>query len=358
MKLFQKKSVAEYGIGLLILFAITITTTINANNNHNLPSIFDQMQYKEVLELTLETDVENLKLNRRSEAYQKATLRFEDQNEVEQSWEVKLKIRGRFRRMNCSEIPPLKIKFKKDDLEVAGLAPFNDMKLVTHCISDKFEASSLLKKEFLAYKLYNELSPYSFRVQMLKITFKDSKTGKKTKQWAFLIEDFAQLRARIDGQKKENVINIPREAFQSEALKQVALFQYMIGNPDWDLRGARNLKMIVKNGKVIPVPYDFDFSGLVNAPYAIPVSEFGMVTVRDRVYLGFAKDINQLNQVSKSFLAKRKNLDQFVKSFKMLNRADRIDIRDYLDSFFEDINHIQLPGKATAKSALGSSSMD
>jgi len=146
MKFYNLKH--KHPIFFIVLFAINLfgQTAIAQK------SIFDVMNYQEVLSVTLEADFAAIDASRRSADSHKAVLTFQDEQGIEQTWNVKLKNRGNFRRMKC-EMSPLKIEFKKKDLKAAGLAKFDDMKMVTHCVRNKSEAKALLKKEYLAYKL-------------------------------------------------------------------------------------------------------------------------------------------------------------------------------------------------------------
>ena len=329
---------------LLFLFTF-LASALFAQSEPKSKSIFDEMSYKEVLTVTLKADFALVDSSRRTNDKNPAVFTFEDENGVNQSWNVKLTTRGNFRRLKC-EMAPLKINFKKKELKAAGLAKFDDMKLVTHCVSNKAEARALLQKEYLAYKLYNEITHYSYRVQLLKINYIDVNTGKKTKHWAFLIEDTAELRKRIDATAKvENNLSLPRDTFHDGLLKIASIFQYMIGNADWDLNVGRNVKYLIKNGKVIPVPYDFDFSGLVNAPYAIPNPNFGIPTVKTRIFLGYKEDMEKLKTTLAYFKTKRLDILKTVDAFKVLDLTKREEIIYYLDSFYATINHIVLGEK-------------
>jgi len=115
------------------------------------------------------------------------------------------------------------------------------MKLVTQCIEDEALAKKLLLKEYLAYKLFNQLTDKSFRVQLLKINFIDSHTEEQKVQYGFLIEDTAEFRNRLGATKVDKIYNIQPELLDREQFKIVALFQYMIGNIDYDLSSGRNI---------------------------------------------------------------------------------------------------------------------
>ena len=302
-------------------------------------SIFDVMNHTEVLDLRIEADFEDLKNNRRTAEYQFGNLAFSDEDKVGQEWAVKVRPRGKYRRRIC-EMPPLKIKFSKSDLAERGLNDFNDLKLVTHCVEDKSEAKELLMKEYLAYKLYNELTPNSFRVQMVKITYVDSKTGKKEKNWGFLIEDKNQVEDRLGAElcdcrgTTELDLDIATE-------EMMTVFQYMIGNEDWDLAQTKNLKMFQTSEKIIPVPYDFDFAGMVNAPYARASKTYGLLTVQQRAYFGTSQFNENLEDTKNYFEVKKDALYNIVKNFKPLSNQTRLEVIGYFDEFYANIDSIK-----------------
>ncbi|MEM1121144.1 MAG: hypothetical protein AAGJ18_11900 [Bacteroidota bacterium] len=339
-KLKIRKCLKAILTGCLTVFAFVAATAQE--------SIFDVMNHKEVLSVTLEADFAALDSARRSAEEYKAVLTFEDETGTAQKWNVKLETRGNYRRLKC-EMVPLKINFKKKDLKAAGLKKYDDMKLVTHCVSSKGEAKALLQKEYLAYKLYNEITEYSYRVQLLKINYVDVNSGKKTKHWAFLIEDTAELKDRIGATEKvEQYLNLPRDTFHDGLLKITSVYQYLIGNSDWDLQMGRNLKYFIKDDKVILIPYDFDFSGLVNASYAIPNPNYGIPTVKTRIFLGFPEDATKLKGTLSYFKTKREKLYEVVNAFRVLDESGREDVLFYLNGFYENLNDIVLAQKVPA----------
>ena len=321
-----------------MLFLFTLLFSVNAFGSREQRSIFDLMHYKEVLDVTLEADFDYLKNNRRDEEYYPAHITFKDEKGKKQAWNIKVKLRGAFRRIHCAEMPPLKLNFKKSDLRAEGLADFDDLKLVSYCMGGEDAARDALMREYLAYKLFNAISDYSFRVQLLRITYKDADTGIRTLQWAFLIEDAAQLKDRTDTKKTDEskAYNLPADRFDREYVKMVAVFEYMIGNTDWNLGSGKNLKFLERNGKIITVPYDFDFTAFVNAPYFGPDSNYGLTSRQQRAFIGFPEDIDDLHNAIYSITGKRLVLEDIIKNFNLLPWSSRKDMLDYLASYFDN----------------------
>ncbi len=329
---------------LSFLIAVVFASSNQATDPVANQSIFDLVNYQDIQEVTLELDLEKMLANRRSPDAFKGTFSFEDNHGEMRNWKTKVNIRGKFRRTTCTEMPPLKLNFKKGELAEAGLTLHDDFKLVTQCIEDETKAKQLLLKEFLAYKIYNELSDYSFRVQFLKINYKDLSTGKVKKQWGFIIEDTAQMRGRLAAEKFDGKFGITKDQYNYTHSKRVALFQYMIGNLDWDMyTKVHNVKVINKTNRLIPIPYDFDFSGLVSAPYARLSTNFNVKSIKDRFYLGNAEDLEDMDQTIKLFESKKEEIIDLVKNFKPLKKEERREILTYLNSFYKDIDDIKLP---------------
>ncbi|MEL6942038.1 MAG: hypothetical protein AAFO82_05165, partial [Bacteroidota bacterium] len=250
-------------ISVLVALLINVVAYSTPEN----PSIFDQLDQEEILNATIELDIDALMGDWRDETKHRAVFSYEDENREKQYWNIKLQKRGKFRRMHCEGLSPLKMFFDKEHLEQKGLAKFNDMKVVNYCMEDREIARELLLKEYLAYKMYNELTEESFRVKLLKVNYKDTQSKRKIKQWVILIEDTAEMRKRIGAKKYKMVERLEDNNFDTSRMQLTALFQYMIGNADWNVVLEKNTKVIEKGGRVLAVPYDFDFSGLVNPPY-------------------------------------------------------------------------------------------
>ena len=119
----------------------------------------------------------------------------------------------------------------------------------------------------------------------------------------------------------------------------------MIGNSDWDLTSGRNVKVVKKEGKYLAIPYDFDFSGIVHADYAIPNPNYGLVSTKERTYLGFKEDLANLDQTLAYFESKQDAIKEVIKKFKLLKGKYRQETTQYLKTFFENIEDIQYRSK-------------
>ena len=246
-----------------------------------------------------------------------------------------LKVRGNFRRskVNCS-FPPLLVDFPKKKVKNTLFAHQNKMKLVTHCQIDE-----CVVREYLIYKLYNLLTDLSFRVQIAHVTYVDS-LGKRTPEthWAYLLEDEGDL-AKRNGVKLNTMKQTNMGYADSLTMATVAVFEYMIGNTDWSVPYLHNIRLFA-NGitSCLPVPYDFDHSGIVEAPYAKPAEQLGLASVRERVYRGPVYPVSLLQQVFDKFNQMK---PQFYALYQNESRLDKTYVKrtlKYLDDFYSLIN--------------------
>lgn len=300
------------------------------------------MTRSEPLEITIRTDLGELINNRRRDTYQEAQFSYEDLSGAEASSTIEIKPRGKFRRRVC-DFPPLKLKFPKKQLLAAGFSEHNDLKLVTHCVDDKEIGQDYLLREYLIYKLYNELSSNSFRVQLVKVTYEDNGPANlgKIKRFGFILEDEDEAANRMGGEQCE-CRGVPKDSVMAADERLMSMFQFMVGNADWDFAMSRNLLQVrLSNNYVLPVGYDYDFSGLVNASYALPTSDHKLLTVRDRIYLGHPAANAELQQTINLFQSKKEKLLGIVSGFKLLDKASRDDIAAYLSSFYGLLDQLE-----------------
>ncbi len=328
-----------YGLLLMLSLLYVFSSPLQADGTKH--SIFDLIEGEEVIEMTIVTDLREIIENRRLDEYIPALITWHSKKAGREAFEIKVKPRGKYRRKICP-FPPLKLNFDKDELKARNLSKHDKLKLVTHCIEDRGESKQNVLKEYLAYKLYNELTPYSFRVQLVHITYVDERgLYAKRKRFGFIIEDNDQLADRVGGEVCDCLNpEIGRVASHEERL--VGFFQYMIGNEDWDMAMGRNLEMVEQSstGQLIPVPYDFDFSGFVNPVYALPNRDYELTTVTDRYYLGRIVDNGQIEETFAFFQSKRSNLEAVLENFSLFNNRQQRKMLAYLDSFYKNMEMI------------------
>jgi hypothetical protein len=267
-------------------------------------------------------------------------------------FDIQLSPRGFSRRtLGICSFPPLRIDL---DGERQGtvMQGQNKLKLVTRCQSGTaYEQLTVL--EYTAYRLYNEITPLSFRVRPVRTTFRDSGRRREDVQFNFLIEDVDDLarrnqRVALDVQTRE----VASSQLDPQQAAIVGIFQYMIGNLDWDMVAGPAGEECCHNGKllaasessrerVIPVAYDFDFSGFVNAPYAQPPEGIPVRNVRTRHYRGLCRYNEQAHAAADLFRARREQLYAVIDGETRLNEQRRRSAREYIEAFFEILDDPQ-----------------
>lgn len=298
-----------------------------------LPNIYDFLTQEEGQKLTLETDLTTLMSDRRTKEYIPGLITLEDG----QSFPLKIRPRGKYRRKIC-EIPPLKLKFSNKMLTEAGFDTLNEIKLVIPCM-DSNQGDNLIVKEYLVYRMFERLSSASCRARLVRMTIKDNHVERTKRQViCLLLEDKEQVCKRLNAYEIEQYGIHPDSLHMNQAAL-VAMFQYMIGNTDWDISMMRNVYLLKGDAasKTLVVPYDFDFSGFVSAPYASPSSESGLRTVRDRFLMANGIDESAMHRAVQVLDAAKKDLMDLCKN-KYLSKDNSIQLMEYLDSFYRNID--------------------
>lgn len=292
---------------------------------------------EEPLELTLIADFDQLGDDRHEVNPERpAILHLADLTgaPIEVALEVRTRGNFRLRRTTCA-FPNLRLDFVPgSNVEHTVFAGQEHLKLVGHCRdSGEYEQNTL--EEYLVYRLYNLLTDESFRVRLARITYRDvAGRAQPITRYGFLLEDIDRLAARLGGIHLE-VPGVHPHDLDGPSSARVELFQYMIGNTDFSIVNFHNTELVrLPDGTYHPIPYDFDFSGLVDAPYAMPAPILGTRSVRERVYRGFCRPGTDLAPLFDAVLANRQRFAQIFRNQPELDpkRAERA-IR-YLDEFF------------------------
>jgi len=293
---------------------------------------------EDVLEVTISGDVGDLMKDRGNDPqYHTLTLTYKTGgNQV--SIPVKVKARGNFRKAkeNCT-YPPLLLNFDKDSTENSLFTGQDKLKLVTPCRGDKY-----VVREYLVYKLYNQITPKSFNVRLVKVIFDDpdSKSKKDEPLYGMLIEEEEAMAKRNNSVSVEGKLTRPEQTKRDDFLN-MAVFEYLIGNTDWSVQYMQNVKLIALDSSTTPstVPYDFDHAGLVSAPYAHPAAELLLSSTRERRYRGFCmEDMNQFTKVINRFMERKEALYNVYTSSTLIDESYLKSTLKYFDDFYKTIN--------------------
>jgi hypothetical protein len=254
---------------------------------------------------------------------------------------VKMKRRGNYRLRECY-FPPLWIKIDKKNAKNTLFEGNKKLKLVLAC-DNSGNNNVLILKEFLCYKLYEEITPFAFQARLADVELTEKRKKNKTFLLkGILVEDLDKVAKRLHSEPMENVRIVPSQLNDTSALRY-ELFQFMISNTDWSALFQHNSKLVIQDqSKIISLMYDFDMSGLVNAPYAV-VSEINgeqlpVKSVRERIYRGYCHPPEVMQFVRQEFIARMERLLAIPDQLKgYLSDKEIKGIKNYLMEFFDII---------------------
>ena len=259
---------------------------------------------------------------------------------------ISLTLRGSNRRMNTEacDFPPLRVTFTPPPV-TSLFAHQHSLKLVTHCQSSaSFQQYVLL--EYAAYRMFNVISPESFRVRLANIDYVNADGRPITSRVGFFIEDLKDVAKRNGTTQARGPDRIPVEDLNPAGAARYALFQHMISNHDWAMRAGppgkhccHNAQLIgtLAPGMTIPVPYDFDQAGFVDAPYAVPPDVLRISNVKQRVYRGFCLHNPAVVAAARQFRNARPQLIEAITSTPGLEPRTQQRAIGFLEGFFADI---------------------
>ncbi len=294
--------------------------------------------------VTIEAPFSQIHSDRSEEAeYQPGVLTYIEADGSRVSLDVGLKPRGIFRRQaEICEYPPLRLNFKKSQVAGTLFAGQDKLKLVTECTS-RNEAKQFVLKEYLAYRIFNQITERSFRARLLEVTYAEA-GGKTRTAPAFLIEHEDAM-ARRSGAAVQEMVRIRPSELDPTHTNLVELFQYLIGNTDFSMTsGAQdacchNVVPIAETpGTYYIVPYDFDFAGLVAPRYAQPNPKLGIRSVKQRLYRGMCVTAHGLEASAAIFNEARPSIDAEIAAVPGLTDWAARAVRKYIDGFYSTIN--------------------
>jgi hypothetical protein len=303
---------------------------------------------EEILQLALTSDFQHFINDRSMDAdYQKATLSYDFQENREEI-EVKIKVRGRFRRdsMVC-DFPPIRLKFSKNDDFPQPFTDQRKIKMVTHCQ----EEESILR-EYYIYKMYRLFTEKSFRVRLCEVTYIDENGAlPEETHFAFLIESEKELTERLDEKSLDEDIVIRKEEVNQHSLARLYLFHYMIANTDFGVLVRQNVK-IITNGKSRPivVPYDFDWAGLVAASYTLESRAKSHDPYLDRKkFKKLCVEEEDWKEIISEFNEKKEAIFSLYEDSPYLSFKTKERTLELLGDFFKEINRKKTISKVLMK---------
>lgn len=278
-----------------------------------------------------------------------ATLTVTDGAGPAQTVPLELRPRGLTRRTGgyCA-FPPLSLNFDKTKVEGTPFQGQKKLKLVTYCNTPADQEQRIVL-EYLAYRFYNLVTPLSYRVRAAEVTYRNGDKDDGLKRFGFLIEDIDDVADRNKLHELEVASKQIKPAqLDPKATGRAALLEYMISNLDWDFLAAtagadccHNSRFLAAKGAtpatataVVPLPYDFDYSGLVDAPYAVVPESLRVTGVTDRLYRGYCVSTAEMPAVIAEYRSHRPQMMALIANDPRLNPRFKAKATKFMDGFF------------------------
>jgi len=301
-------------------------------------------QSDESLKVTIEAPFTTLVRERPRDDYLPGVIKYLQADGTAVELDLEIRTRGHFRHRTC-DYPPVLLNLKRKQTGGTLFDGQNKLKLVIPCeYDDRYEQSVL--REYLAYRILNVVSDLSFRARLLRVSFANTeKTKEPEVRYAFLIEHKNRLgeRQQLEDLKVERttVASIDRER-----LNLTSVFAFLIGNTDFSpIAGppgdvcCHNYVLFGNNiDPIIAIPYDFDQSGFVNAPYAEVNENFRIKNVRQRLYRGRCVNNEHVVASLQKFRESRDAIYALIDEQEGLKPYVRESLVRYVDDFYELIN--------------------
>jgi len=306
---------------------------------------------REALELTLEADFHTLRRDDRSEEDSEerpARMQWLNPDGSIEIQEIQIKTRGNFRldRGNC-DFPPLRLNVKKEPTTGTIFEGQDKLKLVVTCKPGQDYWEQYVLAEYLVYRMFELFTPLSFRVRLAKVTYIDTSGEDETfTRYAFMIEDDDVMATRNAGRKMDWDTQQqfdPRLLDPHQAIL-VDIFQFMIGNTDWSGVEMHNMELLhLPPSPYSTVPFDFDFSGIIDARYANPEESLPIRSVRDRLFRGLCpeevnRQLEDYEAVFEEFRQKKEEIYDLWRSQEGLEEGRLERTLDYLEDFYKILN--------------------
>jgi len=298
---------------------------------------FDALQ---PIDVTLTANIEKLRGDKRGESpWRPATISYRDPDGNPLTVPLKARTRGIWRLRMC-DFPPLRLNFSGQTAKGSIFHKLDKPKLVSYC-QDNDSYEQYILQEFQLYRIYQLLTPVSHKARLLRLTYADSASGKvRAQRYGFLIEEPKAIAARL-GAKFVEQTGAGASDLDPDQDALLGVFQYMIGNTDFSIAGLHNVELLIKDdGMALPIAYDFDFAGAVNARYATPDESLHIPTVRHRLFRGYCTDTASYARAFEVFMKKKPEIYALYSDEigKLLKPGTVKETLRYFDEFYETIN--------------------
>lgn len=300
------------------------------------------------LAVTLTANLRQLRRDRGGEVpWRAATLTYAGADGAPVVLPLKVRTRGIWRRKHC-EFPPLRLNLAEKTTKPTVFDRVDKPKLVNYC-RDNEAGEQYILQELQLYRVYALLTPKGHRARLVRAAYVDSASQKEqTTRYAFLLEEPGAMAERLGGAMIEakGAKAADLDPFHTALF---GMFEYFIANTDWSLSQLHNVELLRDSSySIVPVPYDFDYAGAVNASYATPDPQLPIKRVRDRLYRGHCVPPEQTAAVVALFNAKKDAIYALYRDEigRLLKPRVVEETLAYYDEFYQTINNPRLAKRA------------
>jgi hypothetical protein len=244
------------------------------------------------------------------------------------------------------EFPPLRVDLTQPAPPGSLFEHQKHLKLTVFCKrSPEFQQKVLL--EYSAYRLYNLMTPESFRARLANIDYLDETGRPYISRVGFFVEDFGDVAKRNGMTQAHMGAVVPLAQIDPAGGARFAVFEDMISNYDWSMRAGPKGTECCHNARLMsaapgaaltPVPYDFDFSGLVDAPYAVPPDGIPVNDVRQRDYRGYCAHQDQARAIAAQLSPRRAEFTGLFATIPGLEPREQGKAAAFIQGFFADLD--------------------
>ena len=337
------------GVALLALAGVVLTLPALANaqkaekpkkpkaDSASIPPLFTS---ETPLAVTFTANFGRLRTNKSDAApWRYATMAYAGADGKTVTVPMRAKTHGIWRLKNCV-IPPIRLNVSNKEAKHTLFHDMQKPKMVSVCRkNDGYEQYVL--KEMQLYRIYQTITPISHRVRTLRVTYTDSASGNvEATRYAFLFEDPDELAARLGGEMTKTK-GAGAGDMEPDALAVAYVFEYFIGNLDFSFNGVHNAETVLKNDgtTALPVAYDFDFSGAVDAPYATVDPQFRTKRVSDRLFRGYCAILPSYPAAIALFQARKEKIYALYHDAtgSLLTPGTVKETLEYYDQFYDQV---------------------
>jgi len=313
-----------------LLVLLTIVTT----HLFSQESLFAHLYDKQEVTVVLSEEVGTIKKNFEKDQVTEGTIDIvADGTPI--SLSATFNLGGKTRRKICRKAP-VKIDLKKDELEAASfIRDCDKAKIVFQCNDSKSMAAAITMEKTL-YDIYDVISQYGRRAKSIKV--KDGESSKELT--GFLLEDDDDFGIRTGTEVLKNKTIATSVLNRGEYVK-MCLFQYMISNADWSARKGHNTDLYrrLEDNSLIVVPYDFDYSGIINNSYAVAPENLPISEVTQRYFMDKKVTIEELKEGVTHYLAKEQDILSSVQNSRDLSDGSKKKMRKFIEGFYKIIRN-------------------